>query len=170
MVVGEDIGPERGDAVLPGVVGEAGEEGGGDSALLIVIGHGEGRLGGLRVAFDGVITAHADQPSVGHGDERHPFVVVELGEMAQLVGVELVFDPEESLVGRLVRHRPHHGLQGVAVLRGDGTHAQRGAVAYRDIGDPRLRVAGGWIGHGHGGAIGVDVHGGDCPTPRGRTS
>jgi hypothetical protein len=107
----------------------------------------EGHLGLVGLP-EAVVAADADQVVIEQGDERHPLVQVDVGEVPDLRRRQRRASAEEPEVDRLGRLPAVERHQTVGVVGGDRPHVHGPAVGGRDIGLPvRRPLRGPGFGH-----------------------
>ena len=114
---------------FPGGGGEVFEQDGADAAALVGVGDVEGHLGLGRV-IEPVVAADADDVAADGDHQRHPVLVVDLGEALEFLGGELGLEREEAHVDGLLRLADVEGLHGIGVGGVDGPQVRRAAVRH----------------------------------------
>ena len=110
-----------------------------EPASLLVVLHRERDLGLVR-AGGPVVARHRDDLVTELGDERHPVVVVHVGEVLELLVRRCRHRGEEPHVDRLAREPREQSEQPGVVGGADGPEMDRSAVGEDDVGLPNGRV------------------------------
>jgi hypothetical protein len=134
-VLGEHLRDEARDAALAGGRREVLEQHRAEPAALVGVLDEEGHLG-LLGPRHAVVAADADELVAEQEDERHPVVVVDVGEPVQVLLRQPLHRPEEPEVAGLLRAAVHEADQPVGVLGADGSQVHRAAVRGDDVGLP----------------------------------
>ena len=137
----QDVGGEAGDPPLARRAGQVLQQQRTQAPALVAVLHDEGDLRVLR-ARKAVVADHADDRVVEGGDQRHPVVVVDLGEAGEVGVRQHGAVGEEAVVDGLLGQPRMEGLQSVGVLGQDRSQVHRPAVGQDDVGLPAARVVG----------------------------
>ena len=140
-VLRQHLGDEAPDAALAGGRGEVLEQDRAQAAALVGVLDQEGDLGVVGAGVP-VVAADADDLVPEQDHERHPLVVVDVGEPVQVLVGEPLHRPEEPVVAGLVAAALHQAGQPVGVLGADGPQVHRAAVGGDDVGLPARRLCG----------------------------
>jgi hypothetical protein len=111
----------------------------GESASLLVVLDRERDLGLLRVRH-AVVARDGDDVVSELGDERHPVLVVDVGEVVELRAGRRGDRREEPEVDRFARQPGEESEQAVVVGGADGSQVDGPAVGEDDVGLPDGRV------------------------------
>ncbi len=128
-VLTEDEGPEPLDPPGTGIDREQLEETGSQTPALVLVHDGEGDLGVVGVGGLPVIGPDCDHLPVVEGDERHPVVVVDRGEVLDLRRFQGVLDPEEPVIARFRAEFLEEDLHQAGIGGGDGSNPGPSTVA-----------------------------------------
>ncbi len=147
----QHVAAEAADAVLEGGLGEQPQQDRPDPSALVVVEHRDRRLGNGRVVGQADVAGDADARVVRPGgvqrDPGHVVVVVDLGEVADLLVAELVQRRQEAPVARLRRQQGEPVAQPVLVVGPDRAHHDPGAVTQGElVGGRQLRPPSGPVG------------------------
>ena len=140
LVVGEHLGDEPVHAALAGGLGEVLEEDLGDPAALVLVLDEEGDLG--LAGLDHVVPPDRDHLALQGHHERHPLVVVDLGEPGHVAVGQVRHRREEPVVLRAVGDPLVELHQQLGVLGPDRPDVRGLAVAQDDVGLPVARRLG----------------------------
>ncbi len=132
-VLRQHEGPETPDVVLAGVGGHQLEQLRPDPPTLVLIFDCKGHLGGFRLVLDPVVPTHADDLVFVTGDEGHAILVVDVGEVLQLFGSEILLDAEEAEVPGLRAQTVEETVEPLGVVGLDGSKAGHGTIAQRQV-------------------------------------
>ena len=104
---------------------------------LVRVADGQRELGRPRVGFSGDVSAHADELLIlavaADGDQAHVPDEVQLREVAQIRGREVLLHGQEAEANRVGPQAPEMREQAVLVVRPDGADAHGSAVAQEDV-------------------------------------
>ena len=159
VVVGQHLGGEALEPPLAARLGQVLQEQLGDAPAVVLVLDEERHLRrprplvGVVLVGDGVVAADRDHPAPQQHHQRHPAVVVDLGEPPHVAVGEVRHRAEEPVVLRPVAHPGVELDQQLGVLGPDRPDVRRPPVTQQDVGLPvpgrcgRLGVGLGVRGH-----------------------